>query len=193
MAFQNIIFKEYLNLLYKSGQNYEITPFLMVFVNVHIHFRIWTQIWMRNPRFTDPVPDLAKVLDPCGSGSGSGSTPLTDGLYQYRIVLYRVAKPRHPGLAKTRVFKKNPSPVVFFWFFGFFLNFRLLQTYFCLYLVAIISLLAKTKYINYQSIVFASRNFLNLSILNLKPIGSLLLCGAKSWFRLFIITRGMAC
>jgi hypothetical protein len=27
MAFQNIIFKEYLNLVYKNGQNYEITPF----------------------------------------------------------------------------------------------------------------------------------------------------------------------
>jgi hypothetical protein len=27
MAFQNIIFKEYLNLIYKNGQNYEITPF----------------------------------------------------------------------------------------------------------------------------------------------------------------------
>jgi hypothetical protein len=31
MAFQNIIFKEYLNLIYKNGQNYEITLF-MVFV-----------------------------------------------------------------------------------------------------------------------------------------------------------------
>jgi hypothetical protein len=28
MAFLNIIFKEYLNLVYKNGQNYEITPFL---------------------------------------------------------------------------------------------------------------------------------------------------------------------
>jgi hypothetical protein len=27
MAFQNIIFKEYLNLVYKNGQNFEITPF----------------------------------------------------------------------------------------------------------------------------------------------------------------------
>jgi hypothetical protein len=27
IAFQNIIFKEYLNLIYKNGQNYEITPF----------------------------------------------------------------------------------------------------------------------------------------------------------------------
>jgi hypothetical protein len=27
MEFQNIIFKEYLNLVYKNGQNYEITPF----------------------------------------------------------------------------------------------------------------------------------------------------------------------
>jgi hypothetical protein len=32
MAFQNKIFKEYLNLVYKNGQNYEITPFLMVFL-----------------------------------------------------------------------------------------------------------------------------------------------------------------
>jgi hypothetical protein len=27
MAFQNIIFKEYLNLVHKNGQSYEITPF----------------------------------------------------------------------------------------------------------------------------------------------------------------------
>jgi hypothetical protein len=27
MAFQNIIFKEYLNLVYKNGENYEITLF----------------------------------------------------------------------------------------------------------------------------------------------------------------------
>jgi hypothetical protein len=55
--------------MYKNGQNYEITPFLMIFVTVHIHFRIWTRI--RNPRVTDPVPDPnpAKVPDPCGSGS----------------------------------------------------------------------------------------------------------------------------
>jgi hypothetical protein len=39
----------------------------MVFVNVYIHFRIWTRIRIRNPRVTDP--DLAKVPDPCGSGS----------------------------------------------------------------------------------------------------------------------------
>jgi hypothetical protein len=39
--------------------------FLMVFVNVYIHFRISTRI--RNPRVTDPDP--AKVPDPCGSGS----------------------------------------------------------------------------------------------------------------------------
>jgi hypothetical protein len=48
--------------------------FLMVFVNVHIHFRIWTRI--RIPRVTDTVPDPAKVPDPCGSGSISGSTTL---------------------------------------------------------------------------------------------------------------------
>jgi hypothetical protein len=39
--------------------------FLMVFVNVYIHFRIWIRI--RNPRVTDPDP--AKVPDPCGSRS----------------------------------------------------------------------------------------------------------------------------
>jgi hypothetical protein len=48
IASQNIIFKGYLNLIYKNGQNYEITPFLMVFVNVHIHFQIWTLIWIHN-------------------------------------------------------------------------------------------------------------------------------------------------
>jgi hypothetical protein len=66
MAFQNIIFKEYLNLVHENGQSYEIT-FFMVFVNVYIHFRIWTRIRIRNPRVTDPDP--AKVPDPCGSGS----------------------------------------------------------------------------------------------------------------------------
>jgi hypothetical protein len=60
MAFQNIIFKEYLNLVNKNGQSYEITPFLMVFVNVYIHFRIWTRIQIQNLRVTDP----AKVPDP---------------------------------------------------------------------------------------------------------------------------------
>jgi hypothetical protein len=45
----------------------KLTLFLIVFVYVHIHFRIWTRI--RNPRGTDPVPDPAKVPDPCGSGS----------------------------------------------------------------------------------------------------------------------------
>jgi hypothetical protein len=54
MAFQNILFIEYLNLVHKNGQSYEITPFLMVFVNVYIHFRIWTRI--RNPRVKDPDP-----------------------------------------------------------------------------------------------------------------------------------------
>jgi hypothetical protein len=63
MAFQNLIFKECFNLVpMYNGQNYEITPFLMVFVNVYIHFRIWTRI--RIPRVTDPDP-----ANPCGSGS----------------------------------------------------------------------------------------------------------------------------
>jgi hypothetical protein len=68
IAFQSTIFKEYFNLLpvHKNGQMYEITPLLMVFVNVYIHFRIWTRIRIRNPRVTDPDP--AKVPDPCGSG-----------------------------------------------------------------------------------------------------------------------------
>jgi hypothetical protein len=41
--------------------------FLMVFVNVYIHFRIGTRIRIRNLRVTDPDP--AKIPDPCGSGS----------------------------------------------------------------------------------------------------------------------------
>jgi hypothetical protein len=43
----------------------------MVFVNDHIYFRICTR--SRNPRVTDPVPDLdpSKVTEPCGSSSGS--------------------------------------------------------------------------------------------------------------------------
>jgi hypothetical protein len=57
--------------------------FLMVFVNVHIHFRNWTRIRIRNPRVTDPVPDPvpdpAKVPDPCGSGS----TPLFNATTMY--------------------------------------------------------------------------------------------------------------
>jgi hypothetical protein len=75
MAFQNIIFKEYLNLVYKNGPNYEITPVLMVFDDVSIHFRIWTRI--KNPRVTDPDP--AKVSDPCGSGS----TTLDNRIYHF--------------------------------------------------------------------------------------------------------------
>jgi hypothetical protein len=38
---------------------------LMVVVTVYIHIWIW--IWIRTPRVTDP--DLAKIPDPCGSGS----------------------------------------------------------------------------------------------------------------------------
>jgi hypothetical protein len=63
MAFRNMIFKEYLNFLYKNGKTMKLLPFLMLFVNVYIHFRILTRI--RNPL----VPDPAKVPDPCGSGS----------------------------------------------------------------------------------------------------------------------------
>jgi hypothetical protein len=66
MAFQNIIFKEYryLNLIYKNGQNYEIIPFLMVFVNFYIHFQI-------------PVP----------YGSGSGTLELRIRIRQkFRIL-----------------------------------------------------------------------------------------------------------
>jgi hypothetical protein len=36
--------------------------FLMVFVNVYIHFRIWTRI--RNPRVTDPDPAKDPAPDP---------------------------------------------------------------------------------------------------------------------------------
>jgi hypothetical protein len=69
VAFQNIIFKayRYLNLVHKNGQHYEITPILMVFVTVYIHFRTWTRIRIRNPRVTESDP--AKVPDPSGSGS----------------------------------------------------------------------------------------------------------------------------
>jgi hypothetical protein len=63
MAFQNILFKEYLNLVHKNGQSYEITPFFDGFVNVFVHFGIKTRIRIRNPRVTDPDP--AKVPDPC--------------------------------------------------------------------------------------------------------------------------------
>jgi hypothetical protein len=55
----------------------KLSFFLMVFVNDHIRFQIWTRIG--NPRVTDLVPDQdpEKVLDPCGSGSGSGSGSTT--------------------------------------------------------------------------------------------------------------------
>jgi hypothetical protein len=39
MAFQNIIFKEYLNLVYKNVQNYEITSFFDT-LELRIRFRI---------------------------------------------------------------------------------------------------------------------------------------------------------
>jgi hypothetical protein len=65
LAFQNIILKEYLNLVHKNGQNYEIIPFLCVY----IYFRIWTRIRIQNPRVTDPekfriLADPDPVLDP---------------------------------------------------------------------------------------------------------------------------------
>jgi hypothetical protein len=67
MAYQNKIFQEYLNLVHKNWQSYEIIPFMKLFDNVYLHFQIWTRI--RNPRVTDPDP--AKVPDPCGSRSVS--------------------------------------------------------------------------------------------------------------------------
>jgi hypothetical protein len=85
MAFQNIIFKEYVNLVYKNGQNYKLPLFLMVFVDVSIHFRTWTRI--RNPRVTDPDP--AKVPDPCGSGSPTlAGTVCPRNVYRYRYHVY---------------------------------------------------------------------------------------------------------
>jgi hypothetical protein len=44
MAFQNIIFIEYLNLIQKMMKIMKLPLFLMVFVNVYIHFRIRTRI-----------------------------------------------------------------------------------------------------------------------------------------------------
>jgi hypothetical protein len=64
--------------------------FFMVIVDVHIHFRIWTRI--RNPRVTDPVPDPTKTLDPCGSGSASGSTTLII-YFQEKPWLQRLRRP----------------------------------------------------------------------------------------------------
>jgi hypothetical protein len=67
MAFQNITFKEYLNLVHKNGQSYEITPFLMGFVNVYILFgygpgsgfetlELWIRIWQKFRILADPDP-----------------------------------------------------------------------------------------------------------------------------------------
>jgi hypothetical protein len=44
--------------------------FLMVFVNVYTHLKIWTQIRIRNPRVTDP----AKVPDPDPQHCSEGNT-----------------------------------------------------------------------------------------------------------------------
>jgi hypothetical protein len=74
MVFYNklvpVLFKEYryryLNLVYiKMVKIIKLLLFSTVFVNVYIHFRIWTRI--RNPRITDP--DTAIFTDSCGSGS----------------------------------------------------------------------------------------------------------------------------
>jgi hypothetical protein len=67
MAFQNIIFKEYLNLVQKIVKIMKLPLFWMVSVNVYIYFQIRSWIRIRNPRGKDPDP--AKVPDPCGSGS----------------------------------------------------------------------------------------------------------------------------
>jgi hypothetical protein len=62
----------------------KLSLFLIVYVNVYIHFLIWTWIQIQNPRVTDS--DLAKVLDPCGSGS-------TTLLYLTYIVKLTPAQP----------------------------------------------------------------------------------------------------
>jgi hypothetical protein len=59
---------------------------MMVFVNVYIHFRIWTRI--RNPRVRDPDP--AKVPHPCRSGSGS-TTLLSTVIFTFSFRVRRVA------------------------------------------------------------------------------------------------------
>jgi hypothetical protein len=63
--------------------------FLIVFVNVHIHFQIWTRI--RNPRVTDPDP--AKVSDPCGSGSGSTTLSTAPVRTDTRAIYIHTVKP----------------------------------------------------------------------------------------------------
>jgi hypothetical protein len=51
---------------------------LIVFVNVNVHFRVWTLIRIRNPRVTGTDP--AKVPDP----SGSGFTTLPEMMFQFK-------------------------------------------------------------------------------------------------------------
>jgi hypothetical protein len=67
MAFQNIVFKEYLNLVSYKSQTYTIDPFLMVFINIFFQFQIVTWIRIRNLELQIRIRQ--KVPDTCGSGS----------------------------------------------------------------------------------------------------------------------------
>jgi hypothetical protein len=60
IAFQNLIFNKYLNLVYKNGQNYEITPFFDGFC------------FCSHP-FSDMDPDPEPSSYGSGSGKSSGS------------------------------------------------------------------------------------------------------------------------
>jgi hypothetical protein len=60
MAFQNIIFKEYLYFVYKNDQNYEFTPFVDNFCLCSHQFSVMD---------SDPDPETSSY----GSGFGSGS------------------------------------------------------------------------------------------------------------------------
>jgi hypothetical protein len=61
MAFQNIIFKESLNVVHKNGQNYEITPFYGFCECLHPF------------SYMDPDPDPKPSSYGSGSGKSSGS------------------------------------------------------------------------------------------------------------------------
>jgi hypothetical protein len=83
------------------GKVVKLPLFLMVFVNVYIHFRIWTRI--RNSRVSDP----AKVPDPSGSGSTTLPTrkPSYGKEYRYeRFVDNILSSNNSTGIVKIGIY-----------------------------------------------------------------------------------------
>jgi hypothetical protein len=87
----------------------ELPLFLMVFVDVSIHFRIWTRIRIRNPRVTDPDP--AKVPDPCGSGSTTLpiSTYSDKSLTVFSVFFLNFPSPKNSCARVGSVFERHSN------------------------------------------------------------------------------------